>query len=508
VTSRRSLPPGARGLRLSSGPTFSAVIASSGSRAALEAALSEIVPAAGAESVEVVVARRCPTAEFRDLVATWPNVLWMPSPDGASTSMLRVAGFTAADGDIVVLSHDEARAAARLLHLNARMAAPRASRPVVLTSADAPLPVLTVVVHAHQAMGLLRQSLAALAASYLPREQWELVVVDDASTDETSMVAAEYADVVVRLAGKRHGPAFSRNRGFEVGQAPVTLFVDPDIAVHPTALSRVVDGFVADIEFAAIFGSYDDRPAAPGLATQYRTLLHYYLHQRRSGTAHTFWAGIGAVRSDVFAAHGMFDEWSYRGALIEDVDLGRRLTRAGRQIVSDPALLGTHLGHWGLAESVRAEVQQRGVALAWLTLRQRGERRRGIGWLDIAPLFDIAGLALLVAGLTTGGAQALLWLAAAVLVLTVAKHAPFFQLLFRKRGVLFLARALPLHLLQEVLHVVSRVAGWFAHQLFGEPAPPADVSAHAQLGVSTWPPAPRRPGTEAPAPQDRPSGPR
>jgi hypothetical protein len=43
------------------------------------------------------------------------------------------------------------------------------------------------------------------------------------------------------------------------------------------------------------------------------------------------------------------------------------------------------------------------------------------------------------------------------------------------------------------VNTFSVVSGWLMHALFGEPVPPADVSAQAEVGVVTWPPGPARP---------------
>ena len=76
-------------------------------------------------------------------------------------------------------------------------------------------PYLSVVVPAHNGKDVLPHSLGALLKSDMDRERWELVVVDDASRDETALVAARYADAVVRLPGQPRGPAYARYRGFE-----------------------------------------------------------------------------------------------------------------------------------------------------------------------------------------------------------------------------------------------------------------------------------------------------
>ena len=52
-------------------------------------------------------------------------------------------------------------------------------------------PLISIIVPVHQGSSTLRAALTAIAASDLPREMWELIIVDDASTDDTAMIAAE-----------------------------------------------------------------------------------------------------------------------------------------------------------------------------------------------------------------------------------------------------------------------------------------------------------------------------
>lgn len=106
MTSRRSLPPGSRGLRLSDAPSLSVVVASQSARPVLEACLRALVAPCRARGIEVVVARACGVEEFQGLQEAWPAVLWMPAADGATGTTLRVAGLSAADGDIVALVDD------------------------------------------------------------------------------------------------------------------------------------------------------------------------------------------------------------------------------------------------------------------------------------------------------------------------------------------------------------------------------------------------------------------
>ena len=140
------------------------------------------------------------------------------------------------------------------------------------------------------------------------------------------------------------GAAEARNIGARRARGDVLVFVDADVEVHPDVFARIRAAFEIDPRLAAVFGSYDDSPAAPGVVSGFRNLLHHYVHQQSGGDATTFWAGLGAIRRDVFVAVGGFDErmdrdWIslFRRSSVEDIELGMRLAAAGWRIVLDPA---------------------------------------------------------------------------------------------------------------------------------------------------------------------------
>ena len=87
---------------------------------------------------------------------------------------------------------------------------------------------LSVVVSIHDSGRTLREVLAAVRASELSRDSYEIIVVDDASTDGSVAIAARYADTVVRLNGRRSGPAYARNRGVELARGLSERLASPD----------------------------------------------------------------------------------------------------------------------------------------------------------------------------------------------------------------------------------------------------------------------------------------
>lgn len=365
---------------------------------------------------------------------------------------------------------------------------------------------LTVIVPAHNAARILPHTLGALNASDLPRESWELIVVDDASTDETAVVAAGYADIVVRLAGKPHGPAFARNRGFEASRGQVIAFVDADVVAHRDALRKLIQVFVAEPGVASVFGSYDAQPPGEGLVSQYRNLMHHYVHQRSRGPAETFWAGLGAIRRDAFAEVGMFDEWHYSRPQIEDIELGRRLRRAGYRILLNPDIQGTHLKRWTFRNTLETDFKHRGVPWMWLLVQEGpsgGSKALNLRFIEkvCVGLTGLSFPAVLLAAMWRESWPLAVPLAAVTAILLV--NVGFYRFLIRERGFGFVLAALPLHLLYYVSNVFSVASGWLVHTLFGEPMPPADIAALAQLGVETWPPAPAKPTSSVWSPTAR-----
>src|SRR5689334_11369047 len=93
-------------------------------------------------------------------------------------------------------------------------------------------PVVTVVVPVHNDAATVGQCLRAIRSSDLPRDAFEIVVVDQNSRDASTAIAARYADTVVRLTSGGARVAYARNRGAELGSGEVVAFVDPDIMVH------------------------------------------------------------------------------------------------------------------------------------------------------------------------------------------------------------------------------------------------------------------------------------
>jgi hypothetical protein len=291
---------------------------------------------------------------------------------------------------------------------------------------------LSLVVPATDRPPTLERCLDAVRAATSPPE--EIVVVTDA----------------------RHvGPAAARNAGAAAATGDAIVFVDADVLVHRDAFERVRASFERDHDLVAMFGSYDDGVATRGTVAGFRNLLHHTVHQRSAGEAHTFWAGLGAVRADVFDAVGGFDAERYPLASIEDIELGSRLVARGRLLL-DPDLRGTHLKEWTLRSMVVTDFARRGVPwVALMSERRAVPATLNLGLRERASM--VAAVCTAAALLRRRPAQALASAAA-----TVALNTDLYAALARKLGPRGAILGLPLHVLHQLVGLASVPPGLVA----------------------------------------------
>ncbi len=317
---------------------------------------------------------------------------------------------------------------------------------------------ITVVVPAFRAAHLLPRVLAPLMAMHRRGDVDEVIVVDDVSPDDTATIAADLGARVI-IMDKNGGPGAARNRAAEEANGDILWFVDSDVIAWEDGADKVRAAF-ADPEVAAVFGSYDSTPDGQHWFSRYKNLMHRFYHQRAERDAHTFWAGCGAVRKEMFLKIGGFDIETYRVPSIEDIELGYRIRRAGGRIVVDPTLLGKHLKVWTPKNAIHTDIFRRALPWSRLMLSREGvhndlntshgEKTKAL----IAGLLILSALAL---PFTPG-----LWpVSLGILGLALIANAAFVRFMFSNGGLGF---AILTFLYHQVYYVYSAAA--FAWCLF------------------------------------------
>ncbi len=338
------------------------------------------------------------------------------------------------------------------------------------------------------------RAVAAARAACAGLAETELIVCDDGSTDGSQALAqAAGARLLVLPAPGGHGPAAARNYGARAALGDYAFFVDADVALHPAALRLAAAAFQADPALEACFGSYDDEPAAANFLSQYKNLLHHYVHQHAHAEASTFWTGCGALRLSTFHALGGFDEQTYRQPSIEDIDLGYRLRRRGGRIRLVKGMQCTHLKRWSALSLLRSDVFQRGIpwtVLLWRESRARHTSEPLLATGDLLRLPDpglarrpllldlnlqtsnrlsVALTALLFASLLALPLASLGWWPAPVglMLMLLALNWRLYAFFAGQRGLLFALAAVPWHWLYYLYNSLSFGLGTLEYFLRG-----------------------------------------
>lgn len=224
---------------------------------------------------------------------------------------------------------------------------------------------ISIVIPVYNYARQLDLCLKAVAACR--HEALEVIVVDDGSTDDSRDVAARAGGMVLSTGGRK-GASSARNTGARAASGDVILFLDSDVCVRPGVLAAVRETLVAHPEVDALMGSYDDHPYSAEFLSQYRNLMHRFIHKHGNQRASTFWGACGAIRRNVFLSSGGFaEDWSG----IEDIEFGYRLVRAGHRILLIPGMQVQHLKRWTLWGMLKTDIFMRAIPWTELILRDK-----------------------------------------------------------------------------------------------------------------------------------------
>lgn len=254
----------------------------------------------------------------------------------------------------------------------------------------APDPEVSVVIPTRDRAERLSAALAALRAQTLERERFEMVVVDDGSTDGTAALLADGEPGLrtVRLPGR--GPAAARNAGWRAAQAPLVAFTDDDCEADPSWLEALLEA----------------HRASPGAVLQGVTLpipreapllRRPFTRTRRIEEPSPWFATCNmAYPRELLERLEGFDEL-FPEALGEDTDLGWRAVEQGARVEFAPCAVVHHaVEELGSAGYMRHAL--RGADAVYAFRRHPGLRERTLEY-GVFRNPSLARLALALGGL-------------------------------------------------------------------------------------------------------------
>lgn len=284
--------------------------------------------------------------------------------------------------------------------------------------------MISVIVPAKNAADSLPACLDSLKGQegLILGSDYEIIVVDDGSTDATSAVA-ESRGVRV-FAQPNAGPAAARNRGADLAAGEILAFTDADCIPAADWLRELVRPF-ADPAVVGVKGAY--ATTETGLVPRFVQCeyAHKYSRMRQLAQIDFIDTYSAAYRREVFLENGGFDP-VFKTPSVEDQEFSFRLARKGLRMVFQPDAVVYHRHDLNLGDYVRRKFgigYWKAVMLRWLP-----EKTFSDSHTPPSQRWQIVCLGLFAAGLGSGLIwEPFGWLAAAALLLFFLTALPFLR---------------------------------------------------------------------------------
>ena len=264
-------------------------------------------------------------------------------------------------------------------------------------------PEVSIIIPVHDGGETLFQCLEA--ATSQKSSALEIIVVDNASTDESADIARKFKCKVISLERNR-GAAGGRNAGAAEAHGEILLFVDADIVLPDTAVAKVRSWFNAHPDYSALVGVLSERCPLHNLTSQYFNLRKRFDYLQLRQPISVLYGGIHAIWREAFEDAGGFDE-SFPE--VEDAELGSRLAEAGRKIGLDHDLEAIHLHRTNIWNLIRSDARRSALHVRMLMRKGRGVKALAERKVASFRRGAMASAALVPATLALGAGSIIWW---------------------------------------------------------------------------------------------------
>jgi cellulose synthase/poly-beta-1,6-N-acetylglucosamine synthase-like glycosyltransferase len=199
--------------------------------------------------------------------------------------------------------------------------------------------MITIIVPARNAANQIAACIRALRQQQNAPQPYEILVIDDGSSDDTGARAAAEGATVIRQEAK--GPAAARNNGIRAAQGDIVCFTDADCVPEPDWLAALVAPLLNDPGITGVKGIYRTRQkgfTARFVQVEYEDKYDRLLNYEQISFMDSYSA---ACRRQPLLDIGGFDE-QFTTASVEDRELSYRLAAQGYKMVFQPRAVVSH----------------------------------------------------------------------------------------------------------------------------------------------------------------------
>jgi len=191
----------------------------------------------------------------------------------------------------------------------------------------------SVIIPAYNCEKTLESCLKSALNQSLPKHEYELILVNDGSTDNTRKIAENYPIRIIH--------ASARNIGAARTKADILLFTDSDCELDFNFIERIIAPIEQNTEIVGVQGSYKTKQKP--FVAQYGQIEIETRYKKMAKKKYTDFIGTyaAAYRKDVFLKYGGFDT-GFPLASGEDAEFSYKLHKNGYKMVFEPEAFVYH----------------------------------------------------------------------------------------------------------------------------------------------------------------------
>lgn len=319
-------------------------------------------------------------------------------------------------------------------------------------------PLVSVVIPVKNGGAVMDSCLRAIKGSYY--RNFEVIVVDDRSTDETVAIAKRHGCTVFEGV-EGMGANNARNFGANKAKGDVLVFIDSDIVVARETLLGIVET-LDDEGLDAVVGLYTAKHRHESFVSQYKNLWVRYSYIKSPPAIDWLFGAISGIKRPAFEKMGGFNAELMAHHGHDDIELGKRFARENLTIILNMDLEVEHLKQYTVWSFIKNEYH-RSLGFAELAMRF-GETTKSVrtGFVNVYPAFILSTIvAVPIASLVLVSLLGYtpMWVAGAGAGVYFLLNVRFLNYLEQVRGIFAMLAMIPFLVIDHLTCLAGSVAG-------------------------------------------------
>ncbi len=310
---------------------------------------------------------------------------------------------------------------------------------------------LSIVIATHNSAPTINECLSAIFASDF--KDFEVIIIDDASTDQTLEIAGGFPCRVIKL-NEHFGTAYARKTGINESAHNTTVFIDADIVIFNDTLNKLVSYLKDNPQASAVFGILSKTHPNKNFFSIYKNLYMHYVLKSCPDEIDFIYGSFFAVKNDGFSQKVCAKRYA------EDTELGIQMYETGCRIFLEKELEVVHLKKYTLISFLKNDFC---VPYHWAALFLR---HHGLKMLVKTKRFCHARL-MQILGIITAFISMLMlpintFIAGVFFLIFLFLNLRFFLFIYSEKKILFLIQSVLVTWLDAIIMCSGVLAGFSA----------------------------------------------